>query len=79
MEDYSHKKSEYLALESTAIIKNHTEDLEKAFKMLQILYKRTDSPQAEQAKHYVASALGELKKAHEWAEAIETKEAEVEA
>jgi hypothetical protein len=63
LRSYGHKTNSYLALEADAILKNRTEDLEDSFRMLSILYARTDNAAAEKAKHHLAIALGELKAA----------------
>jgi len=67
------EKTNYLEAELPAMLHNHIYDIEKAFEMAKTLYKRTDSPQAENAKHHLAEALGELRKASEWADSIEEK------
>jgi len=64
------ERTEFLENKLPASIHNHTYDIEKAFERSKTLYKRTNSPQAENVKHHLAIALGELKKASEWADAI---------
>ncbi len=68
--DYSHKTSKYLASEGSAILKSRTEDLREAFKMLNIVYHRTNNVSAEKAKHYLAFALRELTIADKIADSI---------
>lgn len=59
-----------MALEGSAILKNRTEDLREAFRMLSIVYHRTNNASAEKAKHYLAVALKELTIADEVADSI---------
>lgn len=73
MEDYSHKPTRWLELEMHAMIKNHMDEIEKAFKMAYTLYKRTNDHRAENAKHHLAQALSELAYAEKWADAYEEK------
>ena len=68
--DYSHKTNEYLALEGAAMLKNRTEDLREAFRMLNAVYHRTDNAAAEKAKHHLAIALSELTLAGQAADSI---------
>jgi hypothetical protein len=68
--DYSHKTNEYLALEGAAMLKNHTEYLREAFKMLDTVYHKTNNAAAEKAKHHLAIALSELILANQAADSI---------
>ena len=68
--DYSHKTNEYLTLEGAAMLKNRIEDLREAFRMLNIVYHRTDNAAAEKAKHHLAAALAELTLADQAADSI---------
>lgn len=67
-DEIKHQRTEKLEYELPALIHNKISDIEEAFEMAKTLYKRTNNHRAENAKHHLALALGELRTAHEWAE-----------
>lgn len=62
-EDYNHRKTTWLELESEATIKNHKAGFEQALAMLKVLHKRTQDHNIEEAMHYIEKALADIEEA----------------